>query len=304
MSSQEVLPLSTAAKIASNAIQPSTPNSYHDAIELSQATHRINLLNTTTWSSHFRRQGSRILEIGCGQGTCTQVLAEAVGPSGHIDAVDPAPLDYGAPFTLGQAQSHLSSGPLGSHISWHQADPVAFLTASSPETKWDVAVLAHCIWYFKSPSALTKILEALNGRVTGAVCVAEYALHATETAAAPHVLATLARSTFEAHRADSTENIQTVLSPAAIKEIAAAAGWKLAGEDTVIPERGLSDGQWEAMSVVASDFVSTVDKEILDERVKAVLTSARDATIAAVEGVGGMKEVRTMDVWVAALVQE
>ena len=42
--------------------------------------------------------GSRVLEIGPGQGDCTIVLATAVGESGHVDAVDPAPLDYGTLF--------------------------------------------------------------------------------------------------------------------------------------------------------------------------------------------------------------
>lgn len=42
--------------------------------------------------------GSRVLEIGCGQGDCTVVLAEAVGESGHVDAVDPGAPDYGQSF--------------------------------------------------------------------------------------------------------------------------------------------------------------------------------------------------------------
>jgi len=41
--------------------------------------------------------GSRVLELGCGQGDTTIALAHAVGPSGHIDAVDPGSPDYGTP---------------------------------------------------------------------------------------------------------------------------------------------------------------------------------------------------------------
>ena len=40
--------------------------------------------------------GSKILEIGCGQGDCTLVLANVVGEHGHVTAIDPAPLDYGS----------------------------------------------------------------------------------------------------------------------------------------------------------------------------------------------------------------
>ncbi|OIW30538.1 hypothetical protein CONLIGDRAFT_713156 [Coniochaeta ligniaria NRRL 30616] len=297
-SSPSTLPPSLTPKIASYAIQsPSGPTPSSLAIELSQARHRIRLLNA--WGSI--RPGSRVLEIGCGQGTCTAVLAEAVGAQGHVDAVDPASLDYGAPFTLGQAQAHLSQGPLGERITWHQADPVAFL--SENEQKWDVAVLAHCIWYFRSASQLSDVLAALKGRV-GRVLVAEYALHASETEAVPHVLATLARAALEAHRKDSGANIQTPLSPAAVSGLAEEEGWTVREEGTVVPEAELSDGGWEVGSVVAPRFLEQVQKGVEDERVRAMLSSARDAVVAAVEGVGGVGKVRTMDVWVATLVPQ
>ncbi|KAM7201940.1 putative SAM-dependent methyltransferase [Naviculisporaceae sp. PSN 640] len=298
---QPVLPLDSASKIASYAIAPEKPNAYHAAIELSQAIHRINLINTTAWSPSFiNSHGLRILELGCGQGTCTQVLAEAISSSnGHIDAVDPAPLDYGAPFTIGQAQSHLSSGPLGKLITWHQADPLEFLSRDQ-EPKWDVAILAHCIWYFKSPSMLGRILSALKGRVKN-VLIAEYALHATEKRATPHVLASLARAGFEAHREKSQENIQTTIGPAGIKKVAKDAWWKVQRDNMVVPEPELSDGQWEAGTVIGKEFVEEVEKEIGDERVKSFLVAARDAVIASVEGIGSVNNVRTMDVWVASL---
>ena len=52
--------------------------------------HRINLIKF--WGI---TPGSRVLEIGCGQGDCTTVLADAVGPDGLVDAVDPGAPDYG-----------------------------------------------------------------------------------------------------------------------------------------------------------------------------------------------------------------
>lgn len=39
--------------------------------------------------------GSSILEIGCGQGDFTVVLADAVGPDGRVVAIDSCPLDWG-----------------------------------------------------------------------------------------------------------------------------------------------------------------------------------------------------------------
>ncbi|KAB5559860.1 putative SAM-dependent methyltransferase [Coniochaeta sp. 2T2.1] len=298
---QTWLRLSLAPKISSYAIQPpGGPTPASQAIEFSQARHRINLLNA--WAPSSIRPGSRVLELGCGQGTCTAVLAEAVGPSGHVDAVDPAPLDYGAPFTLGQAQAWLSQGPVGEggRITFHQQDPDEFLKENEGKEKWDAAVLAHCIWYFRSAKEVSDVLAALRGRVDK-VLIAEYALHASEREAVPHVLATVARAALEAHRKDSDENIQTVLSPVGIRELAEGAGWKVVQEGTVVPEPELSDGGWETGSVVSKGYLEDVEKGVEDERVKAVLRSARDAVVAAVDGIGGVGKVRTMDVWVATL---
>ncbi|KAK4041428.1 hypothetical protein C8A01DRAFT_14799 [Parachaetomium inaequale] len=301
------LSLSSADKIASYGIRGADPSPSFLAIELSQAVHRISLINA--WDPAIG-PGTRVLELGCGQGTCTQALAEAVSSPedatgsghGHITAVDPGHPDYGAPFTLAQAQAHLSAGPLGPLVTFHRADPVGFL-AANPDTQWDVAVLAHCIWYFRSPDTLRQILWALRGRVAR-VCLAEWALHATEPAATAHVLAALARATFEAHRVGSRENIQTLASPRAIREAVGQAGWKVETEGTVVPDAELSDGFWETGTVVRKEFAEEVEKEIKEERVKAVLASARDATTAAADSVGGVKRVRSMDVWAATLIPE
>ena len=55
-----------------------------------QFEHRVNIVKS--WNIP---PGSHVLEIGPGQGDCTIVLAQAVGESGHVDAVDPAPLGSG-----------------------------------------------------------------------------------------------------------------------------------------------------------------------------------------------------------------
>ncbi|EAQ91696.1 hypothetical protein CHGG_03631 [Chaetomium globosum CBS 148.51] len=220
------LPLS-ADKIASYAIRGPNPSPISLAIEHSQAVHRIDLINA--WAPAIG-PGTRVLELGCGQGTCTQALAEAVSssnppttPNGHITAIDPGAPDYGAPFTLAQAQAHLSTGPLRGLLTFHRADPLTFL-AAHPHVTWDVAVLAHCIWYFRSPETLGEILAALRGRVAR-VCLAEWALHATEPAAAAHVLAALARAGLEAQRrGGSDENIQMVVGPGWVKGVVAGAG--------------------------------------------------------------------------------
>ena len=59
-----------------------------------QMDHRLDLVSF--WGI---TPGSRVLEIGCGQGDCTIVLADAVGESGHVNAVDPGAPDYGMLFS-------------------------------------------------------------------------------------------------------------------------------------------------------------------------------------------------------------
>jgi len=65
----------------------------HLSIQLAHTKYRLKL--TVGWPI---QPGSRVLEIGCGQGDCTAVLVSIVSPSGHITAVDPAVLSYGNIF--------------------------------------------------------------------------------------------------------------------------------------------------------------------------------------------------------------
>jgi hypothetical protein len=211
------------------------------------------------------------------------------------DAVDPADPNYGAPFTLEQAQQHISKSPVGNRITWHQALPEEFL--ASTETTWDIAVLSHCIWYFESPESLRNILTALKGRVTH-VCIAEYALHATQKAAIPHVLASIARGTLESYRNESNANIRSPMSPQAITQVATQVGWSLQRQCTGIPELELLDGHWEVSSVTHDHFVREIEESVQNDRLKLIIESTRQATVAAVGTLNGGK-VGTMDVWVA-----
>ncbi|KAL7951741.1 S-adenosyl-L-methionine-dependent methyltransferase [Trichoderma barbatum] len=286
----EPMPIMAATNIAKYHIS-SPEYAGHLDLEISQAEHRVNLINFWRLAP-----GSRVLEIGCGQGTTTAVLAEAVGPTGHVDAVDPGRPDYGSPWTLAQAQEHLSGGALGNRISWHFADPIDYL-AENADKSWDYVVFAHCIWYFNSPATLTKMLGALKGRAKS-LLIAEYALKATQKNALPHVLASVARATLEAHSKASEANIRCLSSPGAITDAATENSWTLDEETIVVPEEGLLDGHWETGSVKSASFLKEIEQDVEDPKIRALLRSARDGVLGVLETLD-VKKSWTMDVWVA-----
>ncbi|KZT03642.1 uncharacterized protein LAESUDRAFT_744514 [Laetiporus sulphureus 93-53] len=266
------------------AIYPHAPNQFH--IVLGQIEERVQL------------PGENILEIGCGQGDCTVALAAAIGEAGHVTAVDPASLDYGSPYTLGQGQKHIRASTLGPRISFVQADPLDFL-ARTTDT-YITAILAHCIWYFSSADTLRDILSALIPH-TRRICIAEYALRATDPRAMPHVLAALTLASLECRKLTSTSNIRTVLSPAAITMAASSAGLVLVREDIIVPSEGMLDGRWEVGTVLSEDFEREVVESVQDSRERALVMAMRDSVQAAKEILKEKGEqVRTMDVWVAA----
>jgi Methyltransferase domain len=258
----------------------------------SQATHRLRILNEWHISP-----SSNVIEIGCGQGDCTTVLASLVGPLGHIDAIDPAPLDYGSPWTLGEAQAHISKSEIGDRVSWHQATPLDFLK-DVPEGKYDVAVLVHSSWYFSSPTELKDTFAMLRGKAKK-LCIAEYALSATEKAAVPHVLTAFARASLEIYNPNSEANIRNAFSPKALQDMAVESGWTMVSDRRVVPDEALEDGRWEVRSVLESGFLAEVDENVKDERARIMLESMREAVQAVVSNLDEGQKIRTMDVWVA-----
>jgi SAM-dependent methyltransferase len=304
----------------------------HFSIQHSQTLHRLVLLQQWKIST-----GSKVLELGCGQGDCTTVLADAVGEQGMVVAVDPAELDYGAsfrflfcvqswrgsgkkrtnapvgaPYTLGQAQGHISQGPLGMRITWIQQSPLDYLSSlpspssmslpASESKAFHATVLAHCLWYFSSPSLIFATFRAIKQH-SERLLLAEWSLVATQPSAQPHVLAALTQAALECRKPKSASNIRTVLGPKRITELALAAGWQLESETRVQTGEGLLDGQWELSACLSPSFEREVEKQVSDEREREVVLALRDACAASLESVkGGLKSVRGMDVWTASFV--
>ncbi|KAF2994787.1 hypothetical protein E8E13_000583 [Curvularia kusanoi] len=277
--------------------------SLHDSrrfgIQHAQTLHRLVLLER--WSMPA---GSKVLELGCGQGDCTTVIASVVGEKGSVVAVDPADLSYGSPYTLGQAQSHISGGPLGGRITWVQESPQNYLShvAPSGSESFDATVLAHCLWYFSSPSLILSTFRSIKQH-SKRLLLAEWSLVATDPSAQPHVLAALTQAALECRKSESISNVRTVLSPKRIIELALAAGWSLETETYVQPTEGLLDGQWEVDACLSPTFGMQIEEHVSDERERSVVNALRDACEANLKTVkGGQNGVRAMDVWVASFI--
>lgn len=283
-------------------------------IALSQTSHRIELLRK--WRIN---EGDTVLELGCGQGDCTVVLATAVGSTGHVTAIDPGPPDYGknapegvafepqcrigSPFTLQQAQTHILASPVGSRIAFINADPVQYLNDQSENATYDVAVLSHCLWYFSTPETVSQTFRVLSQRVKR-VCVAEWSLSASGPEAFPHVLAAMTQASLECRKPISTSNIRTILSPDGIKAIVTSVGaLEQESESYIKPSLKLDDGRWEVSAVQSKDFLEEIRSCVRDERERAVVIALRDSLLSALAQLPeGRESVRAMNVWVASFI--
>jgi SAM-dependent methyltransferase len=210
--------------------------------------------------------GSTILEVGCGQGDMTAVLADAVGPHGRVVAVDTAPRSYGSPVTVGESADHLLAGPLGDRIEFHFDFDVP--SASFPDNAFDAVVLSQCSWYFASLDELRRTLATVRPWARR-LCFAEWSLRPGRPGQLAHLLAVLLQGQLEAAGARGDGNVRTPFSQEALLRLLAAAGWSVAGE-RMVETTGLQDADWEVsaclslvsqrldqLSVLAKDFVTS-----------------------------------------------
>ncbi len=168
--------------------------------------------------------GATVLEVGCGQGDTTAVLAEAVGEDGLIIATDPASPDYGSPITIGEAASFLSSSRLGSRIDFHFNtniwDPWILPTNEST----DFVVLAHCSYYFDSRKDLLNTF--VNARkLAKTLCFSEWDVIANNMRQISHLLAIFIQGQIESFRLESTANIRSPFSKQEVENLLDKSGW-------------------------------------------------------------------------------
>ncbi|KAJ5970201.1 uncharacterized protein N7479_000119 [Penicillium vulpinum] len=258
-----------------------------------QIQHRIDVLKK--WNL---LPGSKILEIGCGQGDFTLVAAYMVGDQGHVTAIDPAPLDYGAPMTLGQAQDKLKQGQIGDRMTFYQSNLQEFLDSSASEQVYDYAIFVHSVWYLPSADALQPMLAALHGR-TKHLLIAEYSLDICgDIAALPHLLAAISQAEFNSrsNALDQDDNIQSIISPQIICALAQKAGWELQKEEVVESAEGQEDARWEVHRVL-SEAYSLRSESTGDAARQGFANALIDAVAQSARVLGPSPKLRTLPTW-------
>lgn len=129
-------------------------NKIDPTIQRVQIEHRLKLARF--WNI---KSGTRVLEIGCGQGDTTATLANLVGDAGFVHGIDIAPPSYGSPVTLGDSIDFIKKSEIGNRIKVNFETNVLSPEVDFPENSFDFIVLSHCSWYLKSSEELYDILK-------------------------------------------------------------------------------------------------------------------------------------------------
>ena len=230
------------AKINS-VVKCMTSNNDMSNIQSIQTKHRFKLVEF--WGI---KEGSKVLEIGCGQGDTTAVLAYTVGENGFVYGIDNGSRDYGSPSTLGEAADHLLNSFLGKQIKMDFEIDLLSPKFDFPSKAFDYIVLSHCSWYLSSTEELNEILKKIK-KWGKKLCFAEWDTRISEIEQYPHLLSILIQAQYESFKLHSDSNIRTLFTPNDMKAITEVAGWTIIDEKTIIsPE--LQDGKWEVYKTI------------------------------------------------------
>ncbi|MFF2654613.1 methyltransferase domain-containing protein [Streptomyces sp. NPDC058045] len=217
--------------------------------------------------------GARILELGCGQGDMTAVLAEAVGPRGRVTAVDAAEPGYGAPVTLGESAERLAAGPLGPRIDLRLGTDVLDPQVGFCDGEFDLVVLAHCGWYFDSLGKLAETLARVRPWARR-LWWTEWHLTPTSGGQLAHLMAVLIQGQIEAAGSHGSGNVRTPFSREELLRLLPETGWTVDGGG-LADTAGLQDGDWEIAACLEMG-ASAERLAVLPEPVRRLVLSQLD----------------------------
>lgn len=214
-----------------------------NSIQLLQTKHRIHLINEANIT-----EGMRVLEIGCGQGDTTAVIAAKVGATGYVKAIDLAEGSYGSPITLEEATTHLKNGELGQQIDFQlQTD----LLQLEIDEHFDVAIFSLCTWYLESFEVLEKLIKKA-ATVADYIVIADWDIVAVDIHQTAHQQAALIQALY-ATQYPSEANIRNVFTRQQI-ELALINCGSVIEKNTTINASDLHDGQWEVDYALTLNF--------------------------------------------------
>ena len=237
-----------------------------DNIQRIQTEHRLKLVQF--WGI---KEGSRVLEIGCGQGDTTAAIAYAVGEEGFVHGVDIAPPNYGGPITVGDAAHYLQKSKLGKQIKMEFNIDILASDFDFPENSFDYIVFSHCSWYLKSFEVLEDLFKKIRkwGRK---LCFAEWDSRIQTIEQYPHLLAALIQSQYECFKESSFSNVRTLFTPMDVRRIAEKACRTITNEQS-INSPNLQDAKWE-IEMTLGGYKREIDKlDNLPIKLKALIQS-------------------------------
>ncbi|MDZ5472868.1 class I SAM-dependent methyltransferase [Bacillus sp. 31A1R] len=217
-----------------------------DEIQKVQLQHRMDLVE-----AFGIKIGMKVLEIGCGQGDTTVALADAVGETGKVIGIDIASRDYGAPLTLGQATDIIRSSALGERITFHFNTDFDMFQSTE---KFDMAVLSHSSWYFKSKEDLHRYFKKLR-KMTKYVCIAEWDLDFTHLSQRAHFCAASILGLYS-NFVNNDGNIQNLFHKEQMIKLLNEAGFQIVRQD-IVDASYLQDGHWE------KSYANTIRNEFI-----------------------------------------
>lgn len=115
---------------------------YHNVLVALDESRGLNIGEPVLWARHFDRigvqDGSRVLQLGAGSGYYTAILAELVGPTGRVDAIEiDAPLAEAAQRNLAAwTSARVRLGDASQPIKGQWDVIVAFAGATTPHGWW------------------------------------------------------------------------------------------------------------------------------------------------------------------------
>ncbi|KAI9838543.1 MAG: hypothetical protein M1819_004852 [Sarea resinae] len=233
------------------------------------------------------------------------VLAAAVGDSGHVDAVDPAPPNYGGPINVGTSRRNLKASILGERITFHNCDAEEYL-ASFSGTPYNYVVFYQSLWFFDDEAQIERILHILkdgNGRFATKLLIAEWALQASSKEAWPHVLATLSIANLKMKVMEDGTNVCSPVSPEWFRRFFTREMMEVVEEKLITPPKESREGMWEVGVVLKERYAERIRAAYKDDqRARLAADTMRESAVAAYAQIGGdLENVGTMDIWTGVI---